>query len=461
MKPARPGLVILAVLMVVTFSALVALSIVSSGGTVRAHTDASSRRHEAEAMAWAGVQIALAELTEQRDDLLAGGEPSFTRRVELYQTAAGERAVVQLVAQETDDPFEPGERVFVALGGRVNLNAATEEMLAAIEGISETQASKILSERNRGPFATVAEALARCEIEDASVTTSLCTVSCESEVESGAAGVDRAGTQRIDVTRDAPALADVLDEILTPEVAEKIRAALDDSPLDSPGALMDLLVGQDVPQGEWGRVFDVACFSADPIAFGRVDLLRATEGVLASVPGIDSDAARSIVTTRDRLSDEERRTVTWPLTAGAMSVASFREALPWLTNRSMQYQIRVRAGFTPADSGESLSAAELRDAVQTDRLSSRVEWDVILDAAESPPRVSLIRDATSEGAWSLVAAERPDVAEPEDVGDAPSATIPPATGQPPDPDAPADATDSSEQQVSPRVGRWLKAGGDS
>ncbi len=461
MGTARHGLVILAVLLVVTFSALVVLSVVSAGSVVRAHTDASSRRHEAEAMAWAGVQIALAELAEQRDDILAGGDPDFTQRAELYQTATGERAVVHLVEDRPADAFDSDRRTFEPLAGRINLNAASAAMLASIEGVSETQASRLVSERRRGPFATVAEAMARCEIDTPGLLEAACTVSCEPEVQSGSADPARAGSERIDITSDLPAFAEALSQVVRAEIAEPLRAALEDSPIDSASSLIDVLEAQDVPEDEWGRILDLARFSPDPIAFGRVDLLRASESVIACVPGIDQEAARRIVSTRDRLSDDERRSVVWPLTSGALAPDSFREALPWLTCRSVQFRLRVRAGFAPVDSDTSRSAAELRDAFQTDQLRSRVEWEVVLDAAEDPPRVAVIKDVTSERAWSLIETDRPDTGGPEEnaadeIDDQAVARAVPGLSEPREP---APAPDAA--QASPRVGRWLPSGGNS
>ncbi len=458
MPEARAGLVILAVLMVVTMSALVALSIVSLGGATRVHADASDRRQASEAIAWSGVQIVIDELAEQRNQMIAGEVPTLTQRTELFTTAAGEFAVVQLVADESDDTFSQSATVLHPTAACLNMNSADESMLGALEGLGTSGAASIISERARGPFASVAEAAARCDVDLVAVAESLCVGSCEPEIQSGVAGPEYAGEPRINILKQQEALLSVLDDTLSIEAADAVRQALEAGAIDSRSSLIAACVEHGVPQDSWATLLDVVCFEDDAIAIGRVDLLSAPEVVLAAVPGISADAARTIVSTRSRLGEETRRTLTWPVEFAALSQEAFQEAIPWLTNRSLQVRVRVRAGFALAGDDDTLSAAELRDNARTDRLSSRVEWEVVIDASESPPRVASIRDVTSESAWAQVEAHTaPPETDPntlaETAGARPRATQG-AAAEPPTSDESQESRD-----VTPRIGRWFSVGG--
>ncbi|GJM19065.1 MAG: hypothetical protein DHS20C14_12780 [Phycisphaeraceae bacterium] len=461
---ARPGLVILAVLLVVTASALVALSMITAGAAARGHADASSRHTEAEAIVWSGVLQALAEMSAQRDDLLAGEAPALTGRTELYQTAAGERAVVRLLNVGDADPFDSEPMLARAEAAALNANTASAEMLAALPGLSEEDAQRLISARDAAPFASITEVAARAEITDPDALAYLCVFSADPEVEGGIADAARCGDARIDITAEwSDELAGALDARFGEGSSAAVRSVLDDGWSLASRTDLANFQGSILSQSseEWREEFDALVFSSEPYAIGRVDMLRASAEVLAAIPGIDEDAARELVSTRDRLSDPERRSISWPTEYGVLSYEDFALAAEHLAARSLQWTIRVEGGFTPAQIDDTLSAAELRDRSAYDSnesLIGAVVWEVVIDASVRPARVASITDVTLEHAWAAIAHEQAaDENDSEDDTPAPSVS---SSFESADPVGPAQP-EPDTKPAARRIGRWMTTGGDA
>jgi hypothetical protein len=155
-----------------------------------------------------------------------------------------------------------------------------------------------------------------------------------------------------------------------------------------------------VPNRQWGSLLDAFTTSADPYIIGRVDLLRAPAGVLATIPGIDLAAAERIVAVRDRLDESARREVTWPVLEGILTVEQFELAVDSLTSRTMQWRVIVEAG-RPRRSASVATTAGLYD------LTDRVVLEAVLDVAGTQPRIAYLRDVTSlQAVRSIHAARR-------------------------------------------------------
>src|SRR5690606_34329472 len=142
---------------------------------------------------------------------------------------------------------------------------------------------------------------------------------------------------------------------------------------DSLGALIDVL-GVNSPL--LGRVLDAVKVHDGAHATGRVDLSRAPAEVLGALPGIGAGAAESLVEVRRRLSEDELRSITWALKHGVLDRRAFDQCARWLAPRSMQWRVRVEAGFASTAGEDRLSAAELRDGVDADTapLADRVVY---------------------------------------------------------------------------------------
>lgn len=470
---ARRGLVILTVLVIVAAAALIATTAIVTAGGERHSAEADARRAESEALAWSGVQLALDELATQRDDLLRGKSPELTASWTLYTTPAGERAVVRLVPDESANVAFPE-------GARLDVNTASAESLAKVPGLDESSAQAIVAAR---PVQSVRD-LARvsgADLDPDALSAYLTAYSYEPVVQAGVGDDARTGRKRINLGGAwTSELANAIDEQWGRGVADVVKGLRDaGATFDSYAEYVRVLSDNKVQRSEWGRIFDAVCTTDDAYEGGRVDMLRAPEAVLACVPGLDEDTASSIVNARDRLSDTERRTLTWAIDQGILTPEAWAQAAPSLTMRSLQWRVRLEAGFAPP-AGETESAAALRDALNADEapLAGRVVLEAVLDVGSRAARLAFIRDATYEGAWRLVRADRavadddtpieddedqlPDLAMGR--GGPPPGPPPGLPPGPPPADARGPARDagaSTTAATDPRIGRWRRAGGAS
>lgn len=455
------GLVILAVLVIVASAALIATSAVARAGAARHTGEASARHAQSEALVWSGLQLTLDELGSQRDDLLRGESPTLTRTWTLYETSAGERAVVRLVADADGE-------VAQAESARLDLNEASAESLAALPGMTEPLAQAVVAAR---PFRSVRE-LARVPGLDAGSLDGLVGVfAYDPSVQAGVKDDARTGRGRINLGAEwSSELASEIDEQWGRGTAEVVKGLRDaGATFATYDDYVGVLADNRVARSEWGTIFDAVCLGDAPYERGRVDLLHAPESVLRAVPGLDADSAASIVSVRERLSDEERRTLTWPITQGVLEPEAWAEAAAHLATRSLQWRVRLEAGFAPPAEADA-SAAELRDAADGDEvaLTDRVVFDAVLDAGESRARLAFLRDATLETAWGRVHADARSLGDEDEMEAEPDepVTLEAERAGPPEPAPGPPVGDAAETTPAPesdasdrRVGRW-RAWGD-
>ncbi len=151
----RRGLVLLAVLIVVTISALIATMTMYLADAEREAVVTSLHRTQARALAWSGIQALMVELADQRDEMLDGQSPRVTDEWTVYTDENGHRGVVRLIAVgAVKGAF--GD-VLASEGGKLDVNTATVEMLAALPGVSQAIAEAIVQERGNARFTSVEE----------------------------------------------------------------------------------------------------------------------------------------------------------------------------------------------------------------------------------------------------------------------------------------------------------------
>lgn len=429
------GVILLSVLVVVAIAALVGTTAMYVAEGERAGAEVSIERTRARALAWSGVQAALAELAEQRDVLLTGAAPELTPEWTLYTDENGSRGVVRLV------PIGPEGEVAVSELGKLDINTATEEMLAKVEGIGEGLAARIVEERAKRPFES-AEDLARvvgvtAELlygagDDVDADASSGSGDSRRErpprrVNSGLGG--RGGTRReagsgaSGERRSASGLVDVLtvfafDANIQAGLGDggdshrgKLRINLNTTWSDELGAAVGERFGPDAVRGvedvfkagatfkkdadivgklremnapppSWGVFLDAFTTCPDPYLIGRVDLSSAPAGVLACVPGLDADTAAEIVTARDRLDEQSRLDPAWPAARKIVPPEKWQEAADRVTTRSLVWRVRVGSGLLPADADDG---AELED---------RMVLEAVLDVTSERARVAYLREVT-------------------------------------------------------------------
>jgi hypothetical protein len=209
-----------------------------------------------------------------------------------------------------------------------------------------------------------------------------------------------------------------------------------------------------------GEVLDWVKVTEDAYTVGRVDLTRAPAEVLATVPGIGAEAGALIAEARSRVSDEELRSVAWPMGQGAMDAEAMAQCAGFVTGRSLQWRVRIEAGFASVADEASLSAAELRDGLSGEDavLSDRVVLEVVVDAAVAPPRVAYVREVTLEEAWRVVGEELAALTEEVDEQD-PRAGGGVGRSRPEGPSEAAEPAAATAVVAGP-VGRWRAIGGD-
>lgn len=499
----RRAFTILAVLVVITIGALVATSTLHATDAQHALIEASIRHTRSRALAWSGVQAAMSELAQQREDLLDGMAPVLTDEWDLFDLDDGRRGVVRLVVIGEEGAVAQSE------AGKLNVNTATVEMLALIPGLDQTLAERIVERRNSAPITSV-ESLADLEgmtierlygSDDTLGLTSLLTaLSADPNVQTGV-GADSPtyrGDRKLNINsawsdRLGRAIADRYDE----DTAQGVKQVMEgDFDLSSESQFVAFMRQIDSSVEDWVEVLDVFTTTHDPYTLGRVDLLTAPAPVLAAIPGLDEPTAEAIVQARGSLDDESRRTLVWPVLEGIVTEQQFQTAVDHLTSRSLQWRVRIEVGIlddepaaivAPSDDrgplrddmiGGSFRGAD--DQIDEPRLRDRLVLEAVIDVASQRPRVAYLRDVTHLDLAFHLASMMPAVEEdPLAIADEddngltdpmePAGDDVLAMGDAPDfnpfndePAEPVTAPDQPtvEEVVDRRVGRWCMPEGD-
>jgi DNA uptake protein ComE-like DNA-binding protein len=151
-----------------------------------------------------------------------------------------------------------------------------------------------------------------------------------------------------------------------------------------------------------GAVIDLVTAEASRFPRGRIDLVRAEPRVMATLPGIDAALAEKMATTRATFDAASLADPAWPVSQGVLTIDQFAAIADVVTNRSMQWRIRVRArierlGGAVDQAGSSSTrltsgSSTLSSSSGGDR--SGVVMDAILDCSGSKVRVVAMYDAT-------------------------------------------------------------------
>ncbi len=413
-RAVRPGMVLLAVLVVIVLASLVGTTVLIVADADRAGAEVSLHRTQSRAVAWSGVQAVMAELADQREELLDGRKPRVTEEWTVVgDDRDAERGVFRLVPLGVDGPL-------VSEPAKLDLNSATVEMLSRLPGVGPDLAAKIVAARDAAPLPSV-EALLSVEgigpdllygpVSDGTADprtsksgpgagtpplADLVTVfSFDPNVQLGLGprGEGHRGELRLNINSpwSEPlhrALAKRFDE----DFANGVKGIMANRKFERDSDMAAVLIEFKVEPKDWLQTFDVFTTTPDHYLPGRVDLNTASAEVLASVPGIDEAAAGRIVGLRGRLDEDMLRSITWPAVEEVLTPEQFQAASDHLTTRSMQWRVRVEAGFeTVSEVSQGLDGAKVGNAP---KLRDRIVLEAVIDVASERPRVAYLRDIT-------------------------------------------------------------------
>ncbi len=404
----RRGAVLIVVMIIIALAALIGTSVLYVADAQRGSASLTLSQARLRSLAWSGVQAAMAEMQAQRAELLKGSAPKLTASWQLWKgSQAGQ---ITLTALGPDDAHAVSE------AGKLDINMASDAMLALLPGMSDTLAGAVV--QARGPGFGSPEELAG--VKDLSLAVLLDAGAEEGPGEApGARGLlalttvfaadpnveAASGEPRINVSGGwTPELAEALEARLEKDLFKALEPSIKSGrKLTRDEDLLTMLDAAKVTQPQRARVLDVVTVSDDAYVRGRVDLNQAPVEVLSAVPGIDRAAAEKIIDARTKVSSEDRARATWPLTQGIVSDAAFAQAMPWLTTRSLQWRIRVEARLGDAAEENPFAGrqgARLDESVEAETPAPTVPtmiWEAVIDVAGPEAHVAYLRDITHLG----------------------------------------------------------------
>ncbi len=478
----RRGSLLFATLVVIVIVALIAGTMLA-GGVVEAQAAATSAHlTQSRLLALSGVRAAMAEMHAQRDRLLAGETPTLTREWEAFADS-GRSWVVRLLPLEpeatpivprasrrvpADDaeppaapaPGEPDGAPASMAGVAVDelarseatgldANLATPAMLGALSSLDDADLERVLAARAGAPIQSLAEL--------ALESPGLSLFSCEPNTRVEASRAGSRGVARINVgVERTDALVARLRSDLPRDARAFIEALERAMPIASEHRLVELMIRAKLDHALWPSVLDALTTTDAAFSRGRVDLNRAPAHVLACVPGLSREVAGRIVRERDRVEPAARRSPAWLVQEGLVGPEDFAMACRWLSTRSLQWRIRVVAGYTEPAGDPSTSApgrapddrparsdrAGPSDAPESRPLLAPVEYEAVIDLAGERPRLAYLRDATGMRASRRVLEAR---SPPEEAPMPLTAPVRPATVPP----RPADRPNAPEGSGRP------------
>jgi len=496
----RRAVALAAVLLVIALGALVGTTAVYFASAEYASTASASRRVQARALAWSGVQAATDELWRQRWALLGGENPRLEREGVLFEDGApgaGARGLYRLrIVGGEECPYAAAEAAVA------DANSASAERLSAV-GLGPALAEEIVSRRKQRPFGSVAEALSLVSLgwntggaasgvggggggeQRAAGAPPITVFAFDPQVSGGASKALAVGGARLALsggwTRDVEA---ALGAALTAKDLAAVKGVIEavgrggeggSAGPGTTGALAARLLGAGVTPAGVGAVLDAIAVGDGAFRVGLVDVSRAAEGVLAGVPGFDAESAAKAVSVRRGLSSTERTGVLWLLEKGVLTPEAFAKAVDHVTHRTMQWRVVVDGGVAGAEGvgGSGVAGADSEAA-----LRDRVTLEAVIDVSGEVPRVAYLRDVSMReaAAWldergPVVAAEAAPEGSSDRAGANGGESRPvdgAAAGEPPPVVSPVPAqsggtgaTVEKKPRAAPggRVGRWTTGGG--
>jgi DNA uptake protein ComE-like DNA-binding protein len=398
----RRSFVLIAVLVIVGASLLVATSLLFVAQTELAVSSGAAESAQSRALAWSGLQAVMAELSDQRLPILAGETPQLDSEIVVYQSGSRQGVVRLLPVSGVS-----GDPLLVAEAGKVDVNRANAETLGAVGLMSSEVARAVadyvqsvggrvqgLNELMRVPGGVVtAEALWGAFDESTAfapiITTSESTEPCVRglsdvlTVFSVEPLLQGDGSPRINLnTPWSDGLAQQINARFGAQVTQQVQAAFEIGErfeLDS--AIVKSLRRLNVAVEDWPAVMDAFCNESGPLRAGRLDINTAPYESLMMLPGVTAEQAAQFVQVRQSLDARERSSVAWPVIQRILSPEQFEVIVDYITTRCWTWRVRLASGEVGVDQPERW-------------LGHPAIYEAVIDLSDSQPRIAYLRDIT-------------------------------------------------------------------
>ena len=426
----RHGSLLLLVAVLIVVCAMLGASV-----AVRVQTDgnlAQLRRRDDQlrAVAWSGVRVAMHALKEQRDQILAGADFELPESVTVFEDELrGEqgRITFEAVASTTREAAAATEVVRAsAQSALIDINLAETALLVKL-GCDPATAAAAISSRPAGGYALADDVLGELTAADDSMSivprqpgvplpdpqtglpaaavtplSSLLTASAwDCQHPGSVAGQGQGGIARRLLLGGGleDSMRAELDRLVGAAAKPQVEAMLTDAAWKGKklADAVQALAAAGVPPRQIGSVLDLICADAKAFPRGRLDLLRAPPRLLETLPGIDAPLAERLVATRASLDATSKGDLAWPLTQGVLSPQQFAAIADKVTNRSLQWRIKVRAVIERL--GGATAAGSATTEPRSDEPPEGLLVDAIIDCSGPKVRVVGMYEAT----WQAVA----------------------------------------------------------
>lgn len=377
----RRGIVLIVVLLV-TVALAAGLTALLSGVRGQSNAVFAIAERQQQRLAARSVAYALAEeFGAARDAVLSGEMPEIGSREVVIRHEDADGWAWSIAEREAEPIIE-------GLSGRLDVNAATEDMLRSY---TPDQADRLIEAR---PIRTPgALRVVLAEQDDTTETFEpgrpFTLISLDPQLRSGAGGpAGSRGMPRVGVESGAPTPTGLSSE------GSELFAGISDGSWrpSSLGHVLREAETRGIPQEDWDLLLDAVHVGEAVPKRGLVDLNLASAEVVASLPGMDLTLASAIVDRRDSISLEDRAGLTWPVREGVVDLDVYADIVDLLTVRSMQVAVRFRVEHEREELGvnEEFNAPTIVDTVPA------LEFYGIVDLAGESPRFVYLRDVTYE-----------------------------------------------------------------
>ncbi|MBU6412654.1 MAG: hypothetical protein KGS45_04215 [Planctomycetes bacterium] len=413
----RRGSALVAVLVIVVIGVLLAAGIMARAVSRVEDSSLSLRRSASRSMAWSGVRAAMMSLAAQRETLLMGGDAVWTD-AKKWEFADPDGPGIWVVSML---PLDQEGNAALSESALINVNTATEEQLAKVNSLGSAGAAGIMGRRSRGPILAVEQVLhgstgtpsdaaspsaPSTDVEATAVPVStsvsgevvgvaLTALSADATLMIGDGKSERFRASEL-VAKDTPPEEKARqDERLgAGSGAARVWGARPAEERSLANLVADLRAAN-IPAQEWGAVLDGVETSEDLFVLGRIDINRAPEHVLATLPGMTTELAANLVRVRSTLDESGRRDLAWPVVSGAVEAPLFAGLVDLITTRSLQYRVRIEAGRTTRSDATATDSDEFGVASNVEAaLTDRCIFEAVIDVAGEQPRIAYLRDIT-------------------------------------------------------------------